>query len=170
MIRIKQYLSKYRFNKRQRFLMYLGLTILVFAGIVALIKYCFVPIFANRAWVGVSPTIHIVPVAAGTFLFWLGSGNLIKDSLKSIHTSLHPHLLYRFTFATLFLLCSITIIIVKFPFSVFLSGDYDDSYDEDDEYDYQNANRYSERDRTADDIWDIHPQHYYDQDPPGPLS
>jgi hypothetical protein len=147
--------------------MYLGLTILVFAGIIALIKYWIVPIFANKAWVGVSPAIHLVSVAAGTFLFWLGSENLIKDSLKSIHTSLHPHLLYRFTYATVFLLCSIMIIIIiKFPFSIFLSGDDD----EDDEYDYQNANRYSERDRTADDIWDIHPQHYYDQDPPGPLS
>lgn len=146
----------HRFSLRERFITALGLLILTFAGLVGLIGYGLGPLLSGEHWKLASPGVHLVSTITGLLLVWLGLKQAIFQGVQSMDTFLKkywPYRLLRWSFLKL-------IGLITFLFSVVLLSVFDEEDDIETSFD----------ERTVDDIWEAHPQHYYDNEPPKPFS
>ena len=159
MIRLQNKLTDYPFSRRERFYNVLGLIILSVAGVTALIAYGLGPLFSGKPWQLVSPWLHVISAITGALLVWLGSGHAIKQEGAAMDTSLKrfwPYRVLRWIVTKVFGIVWFVITVIFFAWIRQTPSSSPGAYDQ--------------RERNADDIWDGHPKHYYDNDPPKPFS
>lgn len=159
MIGMAHIFTDYQFNGRERFYNSLGLIILAVAGIAALTGYGLAPLFTGKPWQIVSPGLHLVSGIAGVVLVWLGSGKAIKRGGSMFDASLRRFWLYRVIRWIVIKAFSIIWFFVSVIFFTWIRQSPPSS-----------SGAYDQRERSADDIWDGHPKHYYDNEPPKPFS
>lgn len=159
MISFKLDFLDYSFSPRERFCNSLGLTILAVSGVIAFAAYGLGYLFSGKPWQLVSPWLHLTCIAVGIVLVWKGSGKAIRQAVRSIDTCLAEQWSYRALRWVLAKVFSIVGFVITVIFFAWIRQSPPGS-----------GNITDQRDRTADDIWDGHPKHYYDNDPPDPFS
>ena len=159
MINLAKIFTSYRLTSRERVYSSLGLIILTIVGISAVIGYGLTPLFTGKPWYIITPGLHLVSVASGTLLVWLGLRNAIMRGGGMLDASLRSYWPYRLIRWVLFKSFGIVWCVITIIFFAWIEESPSSS-----------PNARSQRDRSADDIWDNHPKHYYDKEPPKPFS
>ncbi|WP_444928279.1 hypothetical protein ACJJI4_23915 (plasmid) [Microbulbifer sp. TRSA002] len=147
----------HRLKRRQRFYNALGQIILLFAGLVALIGYGLGPLLTGKQWQLASLGVHLASTITGLLLVWLGLKQAIFQGVQSMDTYMEKYWPYRLLRWSLFKFIGL----ITFLFSVVLLSIIDEEVDDIES---------SCDEGTVDEIWKAHPQHYYDKEPPNPLS
>lgn len=146
-------------TRKSRFLNGFGLLCLIVSVLTGLIEYGLGPLFTDKPIQVISPGLHFTLLVVSIFLIWLGSGEAIKAHVRRIDNSLREYLAYR----VLRLIVAKVFGILGFVLSVLFHAWIDPSRN-------PRESSFGDRERTADDIWDNHPKHYYDNDPPSPFT
>lgn len=160
MIRLKK-ISNYPLSRRERFYNVLGLIILAVAGIAALIAYGLGSLFSGKPWQLVTPWLHVISAISGALLAWLGSGNVIKQERAVLDASLERFWQYRVLRWMVIMVFGIIWFVVNVIFLAWI-----DESPEGSEREVPGDESW----RGVDLNWEVHPQHYYDIDPPEPFS
>ena len=152
-------LADYKLNTKERTYIGLGLTILSVVVVAALVGYAIAPLFIGKQWVVVSPTLHIASMLVGSILVWLGLRKTIKQKtlkIDRLFRNFLPYRIIRWITAKLF---GLTRFLATIIFFTWINQPSSKSTSPND----QNK-------KGPDDIWDSHPKHYYDNEPPKPFS
>ena len=156
------FFNEYEFAAKERYYVYLGLAMLGFSACIAFVSYVAWPVFTGEKWVVASPFLHWLVTIGGGVFFWLGSGTAIKQKAKIIDKTYNQYYIYKVIRFLGSKTLGLILVIIFFFYYLFLDDDGPSS---------QSGNNYGNLpDKTADDIWDGSPKHYYDEDPPEPFS
>lgn len=152
MNRINTNHTKYGFTLRDCIFIGLGLTTILIPTIIAVLSYSIAPLLTGKQWIIASPILLLLTIGAGITLFWLGSHQAVDHKLGN-------YLVYRAFKWLISSLIGLFIMALSIIFYAWIR-----------EPPVRNSNANDASERSADDIWDSHPKHYYDNEPPKPFS
>lgn len=153
MIKVLAAYSGHEFTKFESFFIFIGAVLLGISALTSLLNY-------GISWKLVSPGYQVLATLFGILFSYMGVKVAVKLMLSKANAVLSGYWLYRMAaWATRKALSGVGFVASVIFFSWIRQSppSYDHSYAD-------------QQDRDADDIWDSHPQHYYDQEPPKPFS
>ena len=140
----------YTFDQEERIYATSG-TVLIFISLgIIIIEEGIAPFFTRFNWVLLSWWWNLLLSMSGMYLLWKGLGN-------AINLTWHHHWLFKVV--RWIVIKSVALISVILPslFEMIFSESPPKS-------------KSKVTNENSDDIWNIHPKHYYDRDPPPPFS
>lgn len=158
---LKSITNGYSLKRREKVYMGLGATLVLVAGVIALLSYVIAPIISGSPWVIASSGLHLLAFVVGSLLVLYGIKNLIKSIIIQLDHSYSKFFVYRIARWFLVRFYSIVAFVLSVIFLVWIN---------DSSPGRRGTFKNREENRTVDDMWDLHPQHYYDKDPPPPFS
>lgn len=153
MIKVLAIYSGHEFTKFERFFIFIGVVLLSISTLTGLLNYGF-------SWKLVSPGYHALATLFGILFSYIGVKVAAKLMLTKANDLLGAYWLYRLTAWVTRKAFSGVVFVAAVIFYSWIRQSppsYDHSYAD-------------QQDRGPDDIWDSHPRHYYDQEPPKPFS
>lgn len=153
MIKVLAIYSGHEFTKFERFFIFIGVMLLGISALTGLLNY-------GANWKLLSPGYQAMATLFGILFSYMGLKVAAKLILSKANAELSGYWLYRMAaWVTRKTLSGVGFVLAVIFYSWIRQSppSYDHSYAD-------------QQDRGADDIWDSHPQHYYDQEPPKPFS
>lgn len=160
MINLLVHYSGHVFTKLERFFTWIGAALLLISTATALLSYGLIPLLSETSWRPTSSGTLALATAFGILFIYLGTKAALKLIISKVNASFSTFLLYRLFLwlaSKVISVISFVVIVIFFSWIRQSPPSNDRSYAD-------------QQDRDADDIWDNHPKHYYDQEPPKPFS
>lgn len=140
----------------QRVCFGVGLGLLGVSVALGVLSYGISPLFTDEPWIIASPPLHLISILVSVAMVWAYMRRNVVRKAKGIDHRLKQFMAYRIVRALLLLSLGLIGFVIKVIFFAWIRQS-------------PSGGRY-DRERTADDIWDTHPEHYYDKEPPKPFS
>lgn len=156
---MKAVTSTYKFSVRDKVFNTLGFFTLAIVLAAAVISYGILPLFSRWPEEIFSPVLSVLAVGTGLLLVWTGSREYFREKVEHLDIKLSKYLPYRVVRFLVLAIWKIFSFLVSIVLLVWtgkhLSDERSTSLD------------HPEHQQSG---WDLHPKHYYDNEPPPPFS